>query len=85
VPKPNYAFEKRQRELAKKKKKEEKATRKAHPRPADEEGAQAADEAQATPDERGGEPVEGVDPNAPESPDASGEAGAPSPGGPDRG
>ena len=28
-PKPNYAFEKRQRELAKKKKKEEKAQRKA--------------------------------------------------------
>jgi hypothetical protein len=33
VAKPNYAFEKRQRELAKKKKKEEKAQRKTHPRP----------------------------------------------------
>jgi hypothetical protein len=33
VAKPNYSFEKRQRELAKKKKKEEKASRKAHPGP----------------------------------------------------
>ena len=32
MAKPNYAFEKRQRELAKKKKKEEKANRKAAPR-----------------------------------------------------
>jgi hypothetical protein len=30
VAKPNYSYEKRQRELAKKKKKEEKAARKAH-------------------------------------------------------
>ena len=40
MPKPNYAFEKRQRELAKKKKKEEKAQRKSaspnEPAPADE-------------------------------------------------
>jgi hypothetical protein len=33
VAKPNYSFEKRQRELAKKKKKEEKASRKANPAP----------------------------------------------------
>jgi hypothetical protein len=33
VAKPNYSFEKRQRELAKKKKKEEKASRKANPGP----------------------------------------------------
>ena len=33
---PNYGWEKRQRELAKKKKKEEKALRKADPRPAGE-------------------------------------------------
>lgn len=32
---PNYAFEKRQRELAKKRKKEEKAQRKGPPGPAD--------------------------------------------------
>jgi hypothetical protein len=31
VAKPNYSFEKRQRELAKKRKKEEKAARKANP------------------------------------------------------
>ncbi|MEK8029600.1 hypothetical protein AACH06_02100 [Ideonella sp. DXS29W] len=30
MPTPNYAYEKRQRELAKKRKKEEKAARKAH-------------------------------------------------------
>jgi hypothetical protein len=33
VAKPNYSFEKRQRELAKKKKKEEKASRKANSAP----------------------------------------------------
>ncbi len=47
MAKPNYAFEKRQRELAKKKKKEEKAARKAQPRPADgeapAEGAEPVD------------------------------------------
>lgn len=32
MPKPNYSFEKRQRELAKKRKKEDKAARKAQPR-----------------------------------------------------
>ena len=34
MAKPNYAFEKRQRELDKKKKKEEKAARKSAPSPA---------------------------------------------------
>lgn len=36
---PNYAYEKRQRELAKKRKKEEKLKRKSDPRPGDEAGA----------------------------------------------
>jgi len=36
VAKPNYSFEKRQRELAKKKKKEEKLQRKAGPAPRDQ-------------------------------------------------
>lgn len=47
MAKPNYAFEKRQRELAKKQKKEEKAARKASgvkdrddPEPAGDEGAE---------------------------------------------
>jgi hypothetical protein len=35
VAKPNYSFEKRQRELAKKRKKEDKAARKANPQPGD--------------------------------------------------
>jgi hypothetical protein len=34
MPKPNYAFEKRQRELEKKRKKEDKAQKKAGPAPA---------------------------------------------------
>lgn len=33
MPKPNYGFEKRQRELEKKRKKEEKAARKSAPQP----------------------------------------------------
>lgn len=41
--KPNYQFEKRQRELAKQKKKEEKAQRKATPSPAPE-GAQGEEQ-----------------------------------------
>jgi len=44
---PNYAYEKRQRELAKKKKKEEKLQRKAH-HPRDEPGAPQASEGQDT-------------------------------------
>ena len=39
MAKPNYAFEKRQKELAKKKKKEEKRLRKAEEGPIEEEGA----------------------------------------------
>jgi hypothetical protein len=38
MAKPNYSFEKRQRELAKKKKKEEKANRKASPHSGDAGG-----------------------------------------------
>ena len=34
MPKPNYSFEKRQRELEKKRKKAEKASRKTAPQPA---------------------------------------------------
>ncbi len=36
---PNYSYEKRQRELAKKRKQEEKRQKKLHPRPEDGEGA----------------------------------------------
>ena len=46
MPKPNYTFEKRQRELAKKRKKEEKAARKAQGRPGDAPGADDAPEDQ---------------------------------------
>ena len=38
MAKPNYSYEKRQRELAKKKKKEEKLARKAHGKPEGGEG-----------------------------------------------
>jgi hypothetical protein len=60
VAKPNYAFEKRQRELAKKKKKEEKSARKTQPRgpgegPADDPGPAGTPDAGAAPQ----------DPNAP--------------------
>lgn len=44
MPKPNYSFEKRQRELAKKKKQEEKRARKATHK-AGAEGGQAGDDA----------------------------------------
>jgi hypothetical protein len=43
VAKPNYSFEKRQREMAKKKKKEEKAYRKASPATGQPEDQQADD------------------------------------------
>ena len=43
MPKPNYAFEKRQRELAKKKKKEEKLEEKAQRKAAQERGELPAD------------------------------------------
>ena len=40
MAKPNYSFEKRQREIAKKKKKEEKLSRKQPSRPADDSADQ---------------------------------------------
>jgi hypothetical protein len=46
LPKPNYSFEKRQRELAKKRKKEEKAARKSQGRPDEAPGASDAPEDQ---------------------------------------
>lgn len=54
MPKPNYSFEKRQRELEKKRKKEEKAQRKSAPQPVrtdlepaqEEPGTQAGSAAQ---------------------------------------
>lgn len=51
MAKPNYAFEKRQRELEKKRKKAEKASRKVGPAPATQD-AQLPEEAQppATPE-----------------------------------
>ena len=56
MPKPNYAFEKRQRELEKKRKKEEKAQRKQQPRadgpadaPVEGSGAILGSAAPATP------------------------------------
>ncbi len=52
MAKPNYSFEKRQRELAKKKKKEEKASRKANPAPEaapDEQRAADSGEAPVSP------------------------------------
>ncbi len=61
MAKPNYSFEKRQRELAKKKKKEEKlkekAVRKTGPADADEPGgdAEAAGEGAAAADQPSGQ------------------------------
>ena len=53
MAKPNYSFEKRQRELAKKRKKEEKAARKANPalrdQPGDENAAPEGQPADAEP------------------------------------
>ena len=63
VAKPNYSFEKRQRELAKQKKKEEKAQRKANPRPADDAqdpaagAGDAAQPAEGNPAEPDGSPA----------------------------
>jgi hypothetical protein len=66
MAKPNYAFEKRQRELAKKKKKEEKALRKTQPRP---DGEAAPDDEVDAPD-AGATPGEapGGTPGAPDQP-----------------
>lgn len=44
---PNYGYEKRQRELAKKKKKEEKLRAKTHPRPDGSQDDRQPDDAQA--------------------------------------
>jgi hypothetical protein len=54
VAKPNYSFEKRQRELAKKKKKEEKASRKTHPAPDSAPDDQRAADSGETPVSPGG-------------------------------
>ena len=48
MPKPNYAFEKRQRELAKKQKKEEKLMRRSS-QPTDAPEGEPVDEAQVEP------------------------------------
>ena len=59
VAKPNYSFEKRQRELAKKRKKEEKAQKKANPGsndPGQGDGQAANDGAPPAPAEGGGQP-----------------------------
>jgi hypothetical protein len=49
VAKPNYSFEKRQRELAKKRKKEEKSQKKASPSPGEpDDGQPAAEDAPPT-------------------------------------
>jgi hypothetical protein len=50
LAKPNYQFEKRQKELAKKSKQEEKRRQKlAEKAPGDDSGADSADDASATP------------------------------------
>ncbi|CAM3950998.1 hypothetical protein [Roseateles saccharophilus] len=46
---PNYSYEKRQRELAKKRKAEEKRQRKLSGKPAEEEGSTAEPQADAEP------------------------------------
>jgi len=45
VATPNYSYEKRQRELAKKRKQEEKRQKKSNPRPEGEADSPAADDA----------------------------------------
>lgn len=58
---PNYSYEKRQRELAKKRKKEEKALRKTQPKPG--EGSAPGDNEAPNDDATAGQPP--ADPNAP--------------------
>jgi hypothetical protein len=60
MAKPNYGFEKRQRELAKKRKKEEKALKKASPGESSGEDASLADNGAPTP------PAEGASPQQPQ-------------------
>ena len=55
MAKPNYAFEKRQRELAKKRKKEEKLARKAQPRGEGGEAPEGADAEEGAPAQESGE------------------------------
>ncbi|HEY0878949.1 MAG TPA: hypothetical protein VGE10_10915 [Zeimonas sp.] len=69
MAKPNYAFQKRQRELAKKQKKEEKRLRKAEPGSANDEPGLAQDEGVATaipvsPGEAPAQPANGGDSKA---------------------
>ena len=54
MAKPNYSYEKRQRELAKKKKKEEKLARKAHGKP---EGGEGGAEEATTADDMAEQPA----------------------------
>ena len=75
MAKPNYAFEKRQRELAKKKKKEEKAARKTQPRGPGEEPAEAADTEPGTLPQEAGPTA--VDPGAPNAAGAADRAKGP--------
>lgn len=56
MAKPNYQFEKRQRDLAKKKKKEEKRLRKLAGKDQPEDGAPEADAADAAEPQNGGDP-----------------------------
>jgi hypothetical protein len=58
MAKPNYSYEKRQRELARKKKQEEKRLRHARPKPAGD-ATLAPDGAEAPAEERPGEPPKG--------------------------
>ena len=69
MAKPNYSYEKRQRELAKKKKKEEKAARKAQGKAA---GAEAGAES-GTEDSENVEEAEGLPSGDEDSPASPGE------------
>ena len=64
MAKPNYSYEKRQRELAKKKKKEEKLARKAHGKP---EGGEAGAEEATTADDMAEQPAGEEAPASPAS------------------
>ena len=57
MAKPNYSFEKRQRELAKKRKKEEKAQRKSMPGAAPGDEEQAADATESAGDVAASNPI----------------------------
>ncbi len=72
MAKPNYSYEKRQRELAKKKKKEEKAARKAQGKV---EGGDAGSEVSDAPEDALAQPADADSPAA-ESAGASGPGAA---------